>query len=565
MKPKKRDVSVAAISSMSPVARPGAGGREPTAPEPKSALAARCAAALLGEGRGAKGLSAAFAHLAPALELDAFLCVGLSADGAPTLLATEGFASAVPPQLRLALGFVAMHLGTVEEGPVSVGRREPYGELAELLESHGFVASLAVGLLRAGRPSGALLLASRTRSEFSAAEIGVVDVVGTCLAAGEELRSRDSADHAIERVQVDFLTVLTHELRNRSAVVRNALEIMRANERQPSAVASSAHAMIERQLEQVAWLADDLLDANQALLGRVELDKKKVSLAAVLERAAGQSRPWIEASRQELTIDLPREPISLYADARVLARAFSSLFNNAARHIGRGGGIAVTAEAAEERVDVRVRVATGDVPASMVRELIAMVEDGVVPAARALGGFTASAALVKLFVEMHGGAIAAANVDRGVEFSFSLPLAAAAATAQPAPPPSEPVNGRSAPQRILVADDNADSAESTGMLLRLMGNDVRIAADGLEAVELADSFQPDIVLLDIGMPRLDGYEAARRIRSMSWSRDALLVAVTGWGRRDDGAEAAAAGFDRHFTKPLDPAELRKLVTEQRPG
>jgi CheY-like chemotaxis protein len=532
-------------------------------PQPQSVLAARCAAALLGEGRGVEGLAATFAELAPALELDAFMCVGLSEDGAPTLVATEGFASAVPPQLRLALGFVAMHLATAEDGPVLIDDREPYGELAEMLRGHGFSASLAVGLVRAGRPSGALLLASRTRTQFSAAELGVVDVVGSCLAAGEELRSRATAEHAIERVQVDFLTVLTHELRNRSAVVRNALEIMRANERQPSAVISSAHAMIERQLEQVAWLADDLLDANQALLGRVQLDMKKVSLGAVLERAAGQSRPWIEASRQELTIDLPREPIPLLADARVLARAFSSLFNNAARHIGRGGGMAVSASTADGRVTVVIRVATGDVPANMVRELIAMVEEGVVPAARALGGFTASAALVKLFVEMHGGTIAATHVERGVEFAFSLPLAATTGVAQASPPGASVVNGRSTPQRILVADDNADSAESTGMLLRLMGNDVRIAADGLEAVELADAFQPDIVLLDIGMPRLDGYEAARRIRSMGWSRDSLLVAVTGWGRRDDGEEAAAAGFDRHFTKPLDPAELRKLVTEPR--
>jgi CheY-like chemotaxis protein len=123
---------------------------------------------------------------------------------------------------------------------------------------------------------------------------------------------------------------------------------------------------------------------------------------------------------------------------------------------------------------------------------------------------------------------------------------------------------RALPQRILIADDNADSAESMGMLLRLMGNDVRIASDGLEAVEQAAIFQPDIVLLDIGMPRLDGYEAARRIRKQAWSHDALLVAVTGWGPSDDSAEATAAGFDRRFTKPLDPAELRRLVTESRP-
>jgi CheY-like chemotaxis protein len=175
--------------------------------------------------------------------------------------------------------------------------------------------------------------------------------------------------------------------------------------------------------------------------------------------------------------------------------------------------------------------------------------------------------LVKHLVELHGGAVSARTAaDGAAEFEVCLPVVRAA-SAQVRKVPH--VAGgeelrRATPQRILIADDNADSAESMGMLLRLMGNDVRIASDGLEAVEQAAIFQPDIVLLDIGMPRLDGYEAARRIRSQSWSRDTLLVAVTGWGPSDDDEEATAAGFDRHFTKPLDPAELRRLIAETRP-
>jgi len=179
--------------------------------------------------------------------------------------------------------------------------------------------------------------------------------------------------------------------------------------------------------------------------------------------------------------------------------------------------------------------------------------------------------LVKHLVEMHGGAVSARSYPDGVaEFEVHLPVARVAIpqprrSAQPSVQPSaEDAVERSTPQRILIADDNADSAESMGMLLRLMGNDVRIAADGLEAVEQAATFQPDIVLMDIGMPRLDGYEAARRIRKQAWSRDTLLVAVTGWGPSDDSEEATAAGFDRHFTKPLDPAELRRLVSSIRP-
>jgi CheY-like chemotaxis protein len=176
--------------------------------------------------------------------------------------------------------------------------------------------------------------------------------------------------------------------------------------------------------------------------------------------------------------------------------------------------------------------------------------------------------LVKHLVEMHGGSVAARAAEDGTaEFEVQLPVVrddAAQPQRKPPSPSAEDAVQRSTPQRILIADDNADSAESMGMLLRLMGNDVRIASDGLEAVEQAAKFQPDIVLMDIGMPRLDGYEAARRIRNQSWSRDTLLVAVTGWGPSDDSDEATAAGFDRHFTKPLDPAELRRLVGSIRP-
>jgi CheY-like chemotaxis protein len=183
------------------------------------------------------------------------------------------------------------------------------------------------------------------------------------------------------------------------------------------------------------------------------------------------------------------------------------------------------------------------------------------------GAFTAGMTLVKHLVEMHGGTVSARGLADGVaEFEVHLPVMRGALPQprRPAQPSAEEAVERSTPQRILIADDNADSAESMGMLLRLMGNDVRIASDGLDAVQQAAAFQPDIVLMDIGMPRLDGYEAARRIRNQDWSRDTLLVAVTGWGPSDDSEEATAAGFDRHFTKPLDPAELRRLVSSIRP-
>jgi CheY-like chemotaxis protein len=194
-------------------------------------------------------------------------------------------------------------------------------------------------------------------------------------------------------------------------------------------------------------------------------------------------------------------------------------------------------------------------------------EQGGVTPGESQGGVTAGMTLVKHIVEMHGGTVAAhPDADDGVALEVRLPIVRApvSVTRKAAQPSADDQLEPAPPHRILIADDNADSAESMGMLLRLMGNDVRIANDGLEAVEQAASFQPDIVLMDIGMPRLDGYEAARRIRNQDWSRDTLLVAVTGWGPSDDSDEATAAGFDCHFTKPLDPADLRRLVSGARP-
>jgi CheY-like chemotaxis protein len=529
---------------------------------PALELAASSAAALLTEARGGNAVPLVFARLAPHLSLDAFALLGGRINGhALRAEAASGFAPEEQHSLAEALSPLVAGLATAARRTIVVDARAPGGAaVADALGSYGFAGGIAVALAMEGRLVGALLLASRSRQQFTAEEVALVDVIGSCLTA---LRARRPETRSVEGsgvAKAEFLTVLAHELRNPLAPVRNALEIMRANDRQPSAVERSAHAMIERQLEQIAWLADDLLDANQVAIGRVQLDKERVHLSTVIERAAAQSRPWIDSSRHDLSIELPAEPIGLDADPRRLARVFSNLLNSAARHMGRGGRIEITAERQGDRVAVLVRARAGDGSAASLRELFTSAERDAVLDGRSQGGFTAGVALVKHFVEMHGGTITArGDAERVVEFVVALPMAVPGPVK--APLPEDRAGPRNGPQRILVADDNADSAESMGMLLRLMGNDVRIASDGLEAVEQAAAFQPDIVLLDIGMPRLDGYEAARRIRQQDWARDTLLVAITGWGPRDDDGKAAAAGFDRHFTKPLDPAELRKLVSE----
>jgi signal transduction histidine kinase len=513
----------------------------------------------------AAGVDRAFAKLAPALELDAMAVFVPMDDGRALALDTVVGLSGSALSAT-SVGAIAADLRRAERRTLVLESLAHNADSrATAFRDLGFTSAVVSALAIGGKLLGAVVLAARSKERFSAAELTVIDTLMCYLAAAYERRELTRHRHDSEHRKREFLTVLAHELRNPLAPVRNALEIIRADDRARSPVEHSAYAMIERQLQQIGRLADDLLDANQVVLGHVELAKQRVLIDAVVERAAAQSRPWIEAARHKLVIDLPREAIALDADPKRLARALSNLINNAARRMERGGRIVVSAKAANGFVAVFIRARGRAVSDEKLSEVFAETVASEVAEGPSRGGVTAGMTLVKHLVELHGGAVTAHRDADGVaEFEVRLPIVHAPPASRPAQASVEASVETTVPHRILIADDNADSAESMGMLLRLMGNDVRIASDGLEAVEQAASFQPDIVLMDIGMPRLDGYEAARRIRNQDWSRDTLLVAVTGWGPSDDSEEATAAGFDHHFTKPLDPAELRRLVSGTRP-
>jgi signal transduction histidine kinase/CheY-like chemotaxis protein len=513
----------------------------------------------------AAGADRAFAKLAPALELDAMaVFVATNGDRAlalDTAVGLSGSALSATPIRAIAADLQRAERRTLVLETLANNMDSRATAFRELGFTSAVVSALAIG----GRLLGAVVLATRSKERFSAAELTVIETLMCYLAAAYERRELTRHRHDSEHRKREFFTVLAHELRNPLAPVRNALEIIRADDRARSPVEHSAYAMIERQLQQIGRLADDLLDANQVVLGHVELAKQRVLIDAVVEHAAAQSRPWIEAARHKLVIDLPREAIALDADPKRLARALSNLINNAARRMERGGRIVLSAKAANGVVAVFIRARGRAVSDEKLSDVFAETVASEVAEGQSRGGVTAGMTLVKHLVEMHGGAVTAHRDAGGVaEFEVRLPIVHAPPASRPAQASVEASAEPTVSHRILIADDNADSAESMGMLLRLMGNDVRIASDGLEAVEQAANFQPDIVLMDIGMPRLDGYEAARRIRNQDWSRDTLLVAVTGWGPSDDSEEATAAGFDHHFTKPLDPAELRRLVSGMRP-
>jgi signal transduction histidine kinase len=374
----------------------------------------------------------------------------------------------------------------------------------------------------------------------------------------EELRQAEAQLRDTDRRKDEFLATLAHELRNPLAPIRNALHIMRLTGNDKAAV-EQAREMMERQLGQMVRLIDDLLDMSRITRGKLDLRKERVDLAAVVRNAVDTSGPLIEASGHTLEVNLPAQPVYLDADPVRLAQVLANLLNNAAKYMERGGHIWVAAERRDNAVRLSVRDAGIGIPASALASIFDMFTQVDHSLEKAHGGLGIGLTLVKRLVEMHGGSVEArsAGVGKGAEFVARLPIATSAPSPHDA---AEDVRQADALKyRILVADDNGDAAESMGTMLRLLGNEVRTVRDGQQAVEEAEAFRPDVVLLDIGMPRLNGYEAARRIRKSRWGKNMLLVALTGWGQDEDKRKATEAGFDQHMTKPVDPRRVEQLV------
>jgi PAS domain S-box-containing protein len=360
----------------------------------------------------------------------------------------------------------------------------------------------------------------------------------------------------------EFLATLAHELRNPLAPIRNALQIIRLSpERQAR---EQARSLMQRQLEQMVRLVDDLLDVSRISRGKLELRKEQVPLAAAVKSAVETSRPLIDHMGHELTVTLPEQPITLDADLTRLAQVFSNLLNNSAKYMDRGGHIWLTAKQQGRDVVVSVKDTGIGIAADQLPRLFQMFSQVERSLEKAQGGLGIGLTLAKRLAEMHGGRIEAKSegVNKGSEFVVRLPVAVetsgplASETEEPAAPQSS--------LRILIVDDNRDGADSLAMLLRLMGNDIRTAYDGQEGVDVAGEFRPDVTLLDIGLPKLSGYEACRRIREQPWGKGVVLIAVTGWGQEEDRRRSLEAGFDRHMVKPVDPHALMKLLAELQP-
>jgi CheY-like chemotaxis protein len=308
-------------------------------------------------------------------------------------------------------------------------------------------------------------------------------------------------------------------------------------------------------------LIDDLLDVSRITVGRLELRKERVDIASVLASAVETVRPLVDAGGHALHVTSPPTPIYLDADPVRLAQVFSNLLNNAAKYMDRGGRIDVHAESRGGELRVTVRDTGRGIPPEALPRVFEMFTQVEPSPERGQGGLGIGLTLVKRLVELHGGKVEARSegIGRGTEMSVQL-------AAAPAPAPA-PIAARGSLRRhafafrILVADDNVDAADSLALMLRMMGNQVRAVHDGAQAIEEAEAFRPDVALLDIGMPHVSGYEVARRIRAQRWASRMVLVALTGWGQEEDKRLAREAGFDHHFTKPVNPADLEKLLSE----
>jgi PAS domain S-box-containing protein len=383
--------------------------------------------------------------------------------------------------------------------------------------------------------------------------------IGVCIDITDRKHDEQALQEA-DRRKNDFLATLAHELRNPLAPIRNAVELLRlkgeltADKRGPTDV-------IDRQARALTRLVDDLLDISRITQNRLELRREPANLAMIVEAAVESSRPLIDAGRHALEVKLPDEPVFLLADVTRLAQVISNLLNNAARYSDKRGRIEVSVR--RDLMDAIICVSDEGIgiPTAMLGHIFEMFVQVDRAHERGRGGLGVGLALSKQLIEMHGGAITAQSPGPGLGSTFEIRLPVSPEVESSVKVVTSLDDHPTSRLRLLVVDDNKDSVDSLSTLLRLMGNDVYQAYDGVEAVDAVHSYRPDVVLLDVGLPGRSGYEAARLIRGESWGQDVVLIALTGWGQEQDRKRSREAGFDHHLVKPVDPKALMKLVAD----
>lgn len=378
----------------------------------------------------------------------------------------------------------------------------------------------------------------------------------------DELQQRLEDLAQVDRQKNEFLAMLSHELRNPLAPMRNALVLLK-RENVPRDMQAQIHNMLERQLHQLVRLVDDLLDVSRIIRGKIDLRHEEVDLRDVARHAVETAQPVIEANGQDLNISLPEYPVRILGDLVRLAQAVSNLLTNAAKYSRSAAPIDLTLQVDDGEAIVRVKDRGAGIPADLLPRVFDLFVQGEHPLARTQGGLGVGLTLVKRIVELHEGCVSASSSGPGLgsEFTMRFPVRSAVSGAVECAATSSQVRQVAPVRRVLVVDDNVDAAESIAMLLRSFGHHVLCEYDGRAALSIMRDYRPDVVVLDIGLPEVDGYEVTKQIRAMKDMRGTRIIAVTGYAQEQDRRRAKEAGFDHHLTKPVDFDVLQGLIAQ----
>ena len=502
-----------------------------------------------------------FEKISPHLELDAFFSFMVDPCGDTlSLFSCSGISDEQKKELG-KLRFGQAICGTVAK------RREPIivtciqdgnEEMAELVKSYGISVYACNPLMAGGELLGTLSFASRTRTHFDGDEIEFLETI-THSFTGAYVRWRLLEDlRAADRKKDEFLATLAHELRNPLAPIRTGLEVMKMAGGIPAPL-ERVRATMERQMDQLVTLVNDLIDVSRITRGKLQLRLTPCRFADIVRSATEASLPGIIEAGHILDVAVPDTELHLQADPHRLAQVISNLLNNAAKYTPRGGSILLAADLENDLLSVRVEDTGKGIPAGMLDRIFEMFAQVDAPTPDH-GGLGIGLTLVKSLVQMHGGTVRAESGGPGMGSTFHLQLPVI--TSSPAPAPSLAVanNGHHGPaKRVLIVDDNTDAAKLLAMAVSLMGHEVAMAENGQIALDLVPGFRPHVVLMDLGMPVMDGWEAAKRMRAQPGNDAIRLVALTGWGQDGDRDKTRAAGFDQHLVKPADPEALRVLL------
>ncbi|WP_367874663.1 PAS domain-containing protein [Luteolibacter sp. Populi] len=506
-------------------------------------------------------LQRVFRKISPLLEVDTFFNFMVDETGqALRLQSCHG----ITPEQRAGLDrleFGQAVCGTVaktREPIVACSIHDSDNPLVQLVKGFGIRAYACNPLIAGDELLGTLSFASRTRDRFDPDELEFMETIAHYVTgAYARLRLVDDLRSA-DRRKDEFLATLAHELRNPLAPIRTGLELMKMAADKPETM-EKVRATMERQVEQLVTLVNDLLDVSRITRGKLQLRRVNTALEEVVRSAVEASHPLIEEAGHRLSITLPGGPVHVDADPHRLAQVISNLLNNAAKYTARGGSIYLEVVPDDGVVAVRVRDTGVGIPAPMLERIFDMFTQIDSPTGGDYGGLGIGLTLVKSLVELHDGQVRAESPGpgQGSTFSFSLPVIRPARSNGAAAESSDPGNGIR--RRVLVVDDNEAAAATLAMFIEQMGHELQVAGNGIEGIAKAAEFLPELILMDLGMPGMNGWEAARRIRSEPWGRQVVLVALTGWGQEEDRRRTHEAGFDHHLVKPAPPAAIRQLL------